>query len=171
MHVNSPVWLTPTSSSSIASVRVAFGGQISKVLGKFLSLRGSASHLALVCCVINTAKKTKSGVFACFKGRGGKREGRGALTEMRSVGDGTLRMQQNEAVFIKKPSETPYYENLAEEGCASEATLWTRCLERKEHSSLCQADRAGRRHFTSKTTAKSESCDGRTVVGRPTACF
>lgn len=75
-----------------------------------------------------TQRKTKSGVFACFKGRGGKWEGRGTLTEMRSVGDGTLRMQQNEAVFIKKPSETPYYENLAEERCASEATLWTQRL-------------------------------------------
>lgn len=85
-----------------------------------------------------TQRKTKSGVFACFKGRGGNREGRGTLTEMRSVGDGTLRMQQNEAVFIKKPSETPYYENLAEERCASEATLWTLrlriYLEAKEHN-------------------------------------
>lgn len=92
-----------------------------------------------------TQCKTKSGVFACFKGRGGEWEARGTLTEMRSVGDGTLRTQQNEAVFIKKPSETPYYENLAEERCASEATLWTLRLRifGSERAQLCHVRQTG----------------------------
>lgn len=51
-----PVLRTPTSASTIALVRVEYRGQTSKVLCKFLSLRGSASHHASVFCVINAAQ-------------------------------------------------------------------------------------------------------------------
>lgn len=91
-----------------------------------------------------TQCKTKSGMFACLKGHGGNWEGRGTLTEMRGVGDRTLQSQRSKAVFIKKPSKTPYYENLAEKHCASDSLdLVLAFFEEKEHTSPSQTDRAG----------------------------
>lgn len=153
-HVNSTVLRTPTTSIALDPYRRQEAKPQSYC--ENLSLHGRASHLASIFCVINVVQNKVWHVCLFKRSRGKFGKEKGTLTEMRGVGDETLQTQQSKAVFIKKPSETPYYENLAEERCASDSLdLMLAFLEPKEHSSPCQTDRAGHWNLTSKKLPKS----------------
>lgn len=119
--MNSTVSCTPTSASSIAGRperrQEAKPQRYCVNVGVCMAARHTSHRFSASL----TQCKTKSGMFACLKGHGGNWEGRGMLTEIRGVGDGTLQRQRSKAVFVKKPPETTYYENLAEERCASDS--------------------------------------------------
>lgn len=144
-HVNSTVLRTPTSASSNALDPLRRQEAKPQRYRVHFWVCMAARHTSRRFPASLTQCKTKSGMFACLKGHRGNWEGREMLTEMRGVGDGTLQSQRSKAVFIKKPSETPYYENLAEKRCASDSLdLVLAFLGPKEHTSPFQTDGAGR---------------------------
>lgn len=105
---------------------------------KFWSLPGRTSHLASVFRVINAVQNKVRHVCLFKRSQGEIGKEGGTLTEMRGVGDGTLQAQRSEAVFIKKPSETPYYENLVEKRCASTSLDLVLAFFWRQKSRLCR---------------------------------